>query len=48
MKKNCYEYEGNGGPQSKELTDTQHLLSYTNNIHSQVPESKYLGVGAYL
>ena len=25
MKKNCYEYEGNGGPQSKELTDT-HLL----------------------
>ena len=45
IKKTCYEYEVCGGLNHKKK---QRPTSYTNNIHSQVPEKRYQGVAASL
>ena len=45
IKKTCYEYEGNVGPQSKELTET-HLL-YQQHLLS-APSGQISGCGSIL
>jgi hypothetical protein len=50
IKKTCYEYEGNGGPQSSELTET-HLLHQGDPLSGSgftETESKYQGVAALI